>query len=138
MDKNRKPAAEKLFVYGTIKDAEVQLCLFDAVPPTRPGVLEGFAVHINDQGYYFLMPMPGNPIQGLVLSLTPQQLANADAWEDVPYYTRKKYAVQVGGDVEECWVYNGNFQSFGLADLNRIADVDREKVLAEIRAILGK
>ncbi len=137
MDKKRKPALEKLFVYGTLKDAEVQQYLFGDIPPPEEGVLEHYSVRINRDGYFFLLPAPGNQIEGLVLTLDPTQMARADQWEGAPSYRREKTGVLLSGTKTECWVYNGNFEDCGPANPEAIAQMDRRLVMEEIKKVLG-
>lgn len=136
MDKKRKPAFQKLFVYGTLKDAEIQQYLFGVIPPPEPGVLENFAVHVNEQGYYFLLPAPGNRIEGQILWLDEHQLARADRWEEAPLYWREKLRILQADKSIECWVYNGNFKSCGTGTPGKIARTNRKKIIAEIKKTL--
>ncbi|HMQ46975.1 MAG TPA: gamma-glutamylcyclotransferase [Saprospiraceae bacterium] len=130
---------EYLFVYGTLKDDEVLTLLLGAPVPKQKALLHGYAVHVNPDGYFFLLPAEQGILGGFVLQLSLPQLQQIDRWEEVPHYFRfRTLVVLADGTHQACWVYTGHFESCGLAPTDALAMKDREGVLLEVKASLQK
>lgn len=108
-------ATEKLFVYGTLRYAAVQRSTFGRLIGGAPDVLPGYTitmVTINDPHVVTLSKESVHPmlhrsknesdeVQGMVLDLTVEELAQADSYE-VETYKRTKVKLQSGIDA---WAY---------------------------------
>jgi len=75
----------ELFVYGTLRDAEYQRALFGCEVPTHPATLPGWLAVVAETGYFTIVATPGETVNGDLITLDDEQLALADAWEDVDY-----------------------------------------------------
>jgi gamma-glutamylcyclotransferase (GGCT)/AIG2-like uncharacterized protein YtfP len=89
----------RLFSYGTLRQSEVQRALFGREVDSAPDALIGYAlstVLIGDPAVvetsgleeHLIVSETGNPfdrVEGIVLSLTPADLAAADAYETADY-----------------------------------------------------
>ena len=80
-----------LFVYGTLRFAEVLDALLGRVPRGETGTLPGWrAAALRQRPYPGLVPAPGRTARGRVLSgLTPGECAVLDAFEGAPYALRR-------------------------------------------------
>jgi len=111
-----EPAAdEHLFSYGTLQDAAVQLATFgrrlDGVPDALPGYrLEQLAIrdaHVvaTSGAAYHPIAMRSDDaadrVHGMVFRLTPQELAQADAYEVDDY---RRMAVTLASGLQ-AWMY---------------------------------
>lgn len=108
-------ATERLFSYGTLRLQQVQRQLFGSELPTAADSLVGWRlrmVRIGDPDVIALSGADEHPIlertdhvsdrvEGVVLELTLEQLAAADAYE-VDEYRRVRATLESGGDA---WVY---------------------------------
>ena len=77
-----------LFCYGTLREARVQHRVFRRLVGGVRDALEGFelgAITIDGSEYPALRPGGSARIEGLVLRLTDEDLANADAYETNAY-----------------------------------------------------
>lgn len=128
------PRLYPLFVYGTLKDEEIQALLFNSKPPSKTAILKNYAVYVDpNNGYFFAKKELGGFINGKVLFLTKQELAKADEWEEVPiYYYRKLTKAEVEGKSLFCWIYLKDSESYIKASFQEIARVPKEKIISEI------
>jgi len=102
----RSAHAEMLFVYGTLRDPEVQTALFGRKISGDVATLKGWSVYRSESdGFLFIKPDPRDCVVGLVLRLSPDELRIADAWEDVPHYRRERLTARSDGVVMEAWTY---------------------------------
>jgi gamma-glutamylcyclotransferase (GGCT)/AIG2-like uncharacterized protein YtfP len=95
---------EQLFVYGTLKDPYIQKKVFGKVVPGVSDSLEGYAfseIKIVDETYPILVKKTGSVIEGLVISVTQEELKLIDAYE-TKAYQRKKVVLKSG---RGAWVY---------------------------------
>lgn len=95
---------ERLFVYGSLRDPEVQQRVFGRVVPGTPDVLDGYErrwLHLSDGVFPILVPAPGGSVEGRVLDVTPGELALMDAYESDDY-RRIRVTLRSGA---ETWVY---------------------------------
>ncbi len=111
-----QPAAS-LFVYGTLRQPEVQRAIFGRALARRPDALPGFALSpmaITDQQaiatsgsvVHTIALRTGKPadlVAGLVLSVTPAELEAADDYEVAGYF---RIAVRLASG-KEAFVYVG-------------------------------
>lgn len=89
----------RLFSYGTLRQPEVQRALFGREVASAPDALTGYAlstVLIGDPAVvetsgleeHLIVSETGDPadrVEGIVLTLTPAELAAADAYETADY-----------------------------------------------------
>ena len=108
---------EKLFSYGTLRQAGVQQEVFGRLLVGEEALLSGFAlenVRITDptvlaasgKAVHPILRYTGNPedqVDGFVFHITPEELVKADKYE-VGDYQRSRFKT-VDGD--EVWVYVG-------------------------------
>lgn len=96
---------EKLFVYGTLQDEDVQQSLIGRTLRGTPDTLSGYAIHIDLMPPYpVAMPAENSAIKGYVLSVTSDELAKLDDYEGECYV---RIRVSLLSD-DETWVYIGN------------------------------
>jgi len=105
----------RLFSYGTLRQAEVQIELFGSQLPTASAILPGFVlrmIEITDpqviatsgSNRHPILAFTGDPndfVPGSVLELTDEQVAAADSYE-VADYVRKEVILATG---ERAWAY---------------------------------
>ena len=110
-----EPTTERLFSYGTLQQAEVQLATFGRLLQGEPDTLPGYRcgkLMITDPDvlatsgldhHLIAMPSddPADVIEGMVFLITATELAAADAYEVDDY---KRVAVRLRSD-GEAWVY---------------------------------
>lgn len=97
--------SERLFVYGTLKDPEVQKREIGRVTPGTPDVLQGFTrsqIVINKNTYPIVVQKPGDEVSGLVLDVTPDELKKLDIYE-TDAYRRSEIVLKSG---VPAWVYH--------------------------------
>ena len=95
---------EPLFVYGTLRDADVQQRVYERTIPGEPDVLPGYRkaqIWLDGAYYPIAIPDPDSEIDGLVLELTPEEMARGDAYEGSEY-RRLRVTLRSG---LEAWVY---------------------------------
>jgi gamma-glutamylcyclotransferase (GGCT)/AIG2-like uncharacterized protein YtfP len=101
MDTRRHP----LFAYGTLMDTEIRRRVLGAQLDATTASLPDFELLAAD-GFYFARARPGSSVRGVVLVVDDDQLARADAWEEVPIYHRLRTEVELeGGERIKAWVY---------------------------------
>jgi gamma-glutamylcyclotransferase (GGCT)/AIG2-like uncharacterized protein YtfP len=124
----------ELFVYGTLRDGEYQQALFGRTLPTRPATLHGWRAVVAEGGYLTVVREPADAVSGDLIALDDAALATADAWEDVPLYTRVPVEVRTAGDFAvSAQVYVRATASRERAPDGLLAQHDRREVLAQIR-----
>jgi gamma-glutamylcyclotransferase (GGCT)/AIG2-like uncharacterized protein YtfP len=127
-------AVTEVFVYGTLRDAEYQQALFGRTLPTRPATLPGWRAVVAEGGYLTVVVEPADTVNGDLITLDETALATADAWEDVPLYTRLPVEARTAGDVTvNAQVYVRATASRERAPEGLLAQHDRRDVLAQIR-----
>lgn len=96
---------EKLFVYGTLHEPEVQIRLIGHIVPSVPETLCGYERDFSLlPPYPVAMPAENSEIQGHVLEITAEELDLFDIYETAAY-KRIRVMLQSG---REAWVYIGN------------------------------
>lgn len=96
---------ENLFVYGTLQDETVQQNLIGRIVRGKSDTLVGYAIHSDLMPPYpVAMPADKATIQGIVLSVSADELSKLDAYEG-ECYLRVRVYLQSGQDA---WVYVGN------------------------------
>ncbi|WHZ19163.1 MAG: hypothetical protein OJF55_001312 [Rhodanobacteraceae bacterium] len=107
----------RLFSYGTLQQAEVQVATFGRRVESTPDQLTGFridllairdpeVVKLSGKTHHPIITRTGDPrdvVDGVVLLVTDAELAQADAYE-VSDYQRVLVPLASGG---EAWVYIG-------------------------------
>ncbi len=97
---------EKLFVYGTLAAPAVQRAVIGRVIAGAPDTLNGYykdEIRLGLRTYPIARPRAGASIAGLVLEVTPEELALCDRYETDAY--RRVRVTLVSG--VEAWVYSG-------------------------------
>jgi gamma-glutamylcyclotransferase (GGCT)/AIG2-like uncharacterized protein YtfP len=100
---------ENLFVYGTLKDPDIQKQVFGRSTPGTPDLLPGYsmsAIDINGETYPIAFPKEGKEIEGLVLQVSIAELTKTDEWES-DTYQRVKVTLKSG---KQAWVYSASEQ----------------------------
>lgn len=106
---------ENLFSYGTLRDPRVQRAHFGRLVPTAPDALPGFRVDVltitdpaviavSGSDQHPILRRSGDPadvVSGVVLEVSAQELAAADAYE-VADYVRVEVRLRSG---RRAWVY---------------------------------
>ena len=95
---------QQLFVYGTLRDSDVQQRVYGRTIPGRPDTLYGYRkseVWSGDAYYPIAIPDPDGEIDGFVLELTDEEMARGDAYEG-DEYRRLRVTLRSG---LEAWVY---------------------------------
>lgn len=95
---------EELFVYGTLLDPRVQQRVIGRIVSGVADRLEGYVKATVDLGgsvYPIAVPDPAGTIEGMRLSLTPEELARTDEYEG-PDYQRVRRRLASG---RTAWVY---------------------------------
>jgi len=95
---------ENLFVYGTLKDSQVQKkVLGRSVRGTLDRLPDYKKSTIQLSGRYFpiVKPEAGNSVEGLVIAVTPTELTQIDHYEGQAYQ-RQKVTLASG---RSAWVY---------------------------------
>ena len=101
----------RLFTYGTLRDPDVQQRLFgrlvpglaDAIPGFRLGTVtikDAAAIATSGTAVHLVVDETGDPmdrVEGIVLHLTPAELAVADAYETADY---RRITVTLASGVE--------------------------------------
>lgn len=95
-----------LFAYGTLLDPQVQQMLFSrTLAPGQPALLYNWKKHTHEE-YPFIVPSAGSVVKGKLLQLSPQELAAADHWEEVPQeYQREQVDVVCGQATLKVWAF---------------------------------
>jgi gamma-glutamylcyclotransferase (GGCT)/AIG2-like uncharacterized protein YtfP len=108
-------ATERLFSYGTLRDADVQRSIFGRRLEASPDVLVGYRlvmirvrdapfVELSGAGMHRNLEYTGaqeDRVEGEVLALTPAELRAADAYEPEGY-ARRPVTLASGG---AAWLY---------------------------------
>lgn len=132
---------ELLFVYGTLKDKDVQKLLFDKELNFIKARLSDWAVFEDDDGYYYISRSKGDVVEGLVLELNIKQLEIADKWEEVPIYNREKVKVIINepNKKETVWAYTKeNYENNKKVSDRTLSKKSKDEVLDEVRKFLGR
>ncbi|MBB4658984.1 gamma-glutamylcyclotransferase [Parvularcula dongshanensis] len=100
------PADQALFVYGTLRDPDVQRRVLGRCVEGTPDGIAGYARGLlaqEGESYPMVTPTgaPSDKVGGVVLSLTNEELALADAYEGAEY-ARVRTALASGA---EAWLY---------------------------------
>lgn len=131
--KNRGGGRAPLFVYGTLKDADMRIKLFDEEVPFEEGLLVDHELR-GGGGFLFVRPRKGHEVRGLLLRLSKSQLGRADQWEDVPLYSREwAKVVDSGGETIDSWVYLRRGIKGVTVLVDEVSLIPREMVLKLIK-----
>jgi gamma-glutamylcyclotransferase (GGCT)/AIG2-like uncharacterized protein YtfP len=124
----------ELFVYGTLRDAEYQRALFGCEVPARPATLPDWIAVVAETGYFTIVRAPGETVSGDLITLDDEQLALADAWEDVDYERLRIEARDSTGAVP-AFVYVRATQSRECIAPGTLSRHPRAEVLEHIRTV---
>ncbi|MDP3916693.1 MAG: gamma-glutamylcyclotransferase family protein [Nanoarchaeota archaeon] len=92
---------KKLFVYGTLKNPEIQKSIFGRIAQSSPDVLQGYTrskIRI-DKIYPIIIKKRGKFVRGLVISVNPKELKLIDKYE-TNSYKRQKVALKSGTNAQ--------------------------------------
>jgi gamma-glutamylcyclotransferase (GGCT)/AIG2-like uncharacterized protein YtfP len=95
---------QKVFVYGTLQQPEVQQSVIGRIVTTKPAKLAGYAkdtIVINGASYPIAVPSDQASIDGLVLGIEDEELPKLDKYE-TDAYIRVKVRLESG---QEAWTY---------------------------------
>jgi gamma-glutamylcyclotransferase (GGCT)/AIG2-like uncharacterized protein YtfP len=98
---------EHLFVYGTLKDPEIQQHLVGRTIEGTPDRLSGYRSHFL-LNYPTALPDANGWVHGLILTVTPQELNRFDEYEGTAY-ERVRVCLESGA---EAWMYRGRPEIF--------------------------
>lgn len=96
--------AQKLFIYGTLKDRDVGKALFGGQPHGTPDVLEGYTkttTDIHGVQYPNIAAKAGGTVAGEVIEVNEETLRHVDAYE-TDAYDRRMMTLKSG---TEAWAY---------------------------------
>jgi gamma-glutamylcyclotransferase (GGCT)/AIG2-like uncharacterized protein YtfP len=96
--------SELLFVYGTLMNPLVQQRVFGRTVPGQTDRLVGYKkdlIHLGSGVYPIIRPEVGGVVEGMVIQVTPAELALIDRYEG-PAYRRIRVKLVSG---REAWVY---------------------------------
>lgn len=99
--KNNK---EKLFIYGTLIDQEIQKEVLGRITKTIPDVLRGYEkseIEIEGEKYPLIAPNPLGRVEGLVIEVTKDEFRRIDEYE-TDVYKREMIVLESG---LLAWVY---------------------------------
>src|SRR6185437_7554507 len=104
---NTMTGTEKLFSYGTLREASVQRKLFGRLVAGVPDAVMGYRLAKVTSGLavHLIIDPTGNPedfVEGQVLSLTPDELRIADAYEDDAY---RRVRAPLRSGIGSAWIY---------------------------------
>lgn len=100
---------EKLFVYGSLHEPEVQIRLIGRRLASQPDSLKGYERNFSLlPPYPVALPAEKSIMQGHILEITAEELAQFDIYE-TEAYTRIRVLLESG---TEAWVYVGNLDWF--------------------------
>ena len=95
-------ANERLFVYGSLQQAEVQRQLIGRELQGEADTLAGYRRFFPaGYGYPMILPEAGEVVAGMLLHISPAELARFDAYEGEAY-RRVRVRLQ---SAREAWVY---------------------------------
>ena len=96
--------AERLFVYGTLKDPLVQQAVFGRVVEGKPDTLAGFTkspIRLGTNTYPIIQPDLLSRVDGMLIEVTERELALIDRYEGDDY-ARKQITLESG---VRAWAY---------------------------------
>ena len=95
---------ELLFVYGSLRDQQVQSEIIGRIVEGTPDVLLGYGtstITIENNVYPILVPVPDGIVEGEILKVSKDELDAIDVYES-DEYRRVKVELKSGTEV---WVY---------------------------------
>jgi gamma-glutamylcyclotransferase (GGCT)/AIG2-like uncharacterized protein YtfP len=124
-----------LFAYGTLRDPVYRLALFARDYPARPATVDGWRVVVAESGYFTVVADPHARTAGDLIELDAAGFFRADAWEEVPMYTRVRTQAHDATGVVPCWLYVRPTTSSIEPPPGVTSMYDRAVVLAAIRSV---
>ena len=103
----RSSMENKLFVYGTLTNPEIQQRVFGRVAQVVPDVLKGYSksgIEVDGEKYPLIIPNEGEKIEGSVIDVTNSELRSIDEYE-TDAYERIKVVLESG---MPAWCYVKN------------------------------
>lgn len=95
---------ERLFVYGTLQDPEIQRRSFGRITEGTLDALDGYRrddIIIDGNSYFIAVPDSISSIDGRILEVTPEELVNIDRYEGSEY---RRLRVTLHSGIE-AWFY---------------------------------
>ncbi len=96
--------ADRLFIYGTLADPEVQQNVLGRVTESAPDILRGYRkseIEIGGEKYPLIIPDETEKVKGLVIEVTKDELAKIDEYE-TNAYKRVQVSLESG---MSAWAY---------------------------------
>ena len=96
---------EKLFVYGTLQDPDIQKSLVGRIIfgiPAKLANYEKTTINLGGRVYPIVRPSENKVVAGMVLDVTEQELARFDRYETNAY---RRIQAEVEGGIT-VWVYS--------------------------------
>jgi len=93
----------KVFSYGTLKDPNIQLQLFNRTIQGRSAKINNWILFTNIEGY-FCITQGSDTIYGTILELTKEEIKIADKYEE-GYSRIETIAEIIDGNKESVFVY---------------------------------
>lgn len=120
-----------VFVYGTLKVADLRRLILDRDIPAVSAVLYDYTLKERD-GFYFVSSEEGEQVKGSVICLTEAELEICDKWEEVPLYERIRVSVIINGKKYMVWVYVRNNTEGIPVTSNKGSGIDINDVIRQI------
>ena len=76
-----------LFAFGKLLDVDITTTLLNREIEEIPAILNDYVLK-EDGHYYFITEESGEKVDGVIISLTADELLICDRWEEVPFYER--------------------------------------------------
>jgi gamma-glutamylcyclotransferase (GGCT)/AIG2-like uncharacterized protein YtfP len=95
--------SEKLFIYGTLREPEIQKKAFGRIAGGVADSLRGYRngeALIKGEKYPIILPDKEGIVEGLLIKVSPEELKILDKYEEE--YERKEVVLESG---ERTWVY---------------------------------
>ena len=94
----------KLFIYGTLINPEIQKSILGRIINGMPDALEGYkksAIKLDNEKYPIIIPDENKMVNGFIIEISDDELKKIDEYEGVEY-KRKEIISKSGISV---WVY---------------------------------
>ena len=123
-----------LFVYGTLRDPDIQMALFGRYVPPRKACLEGWSIYAGEDGFLFIQKNESgeDSVEGLILELSDEELRIADHWEGEGYALERVYAYLEHAGIEEAFVYTKPYEQGKPHNEDKWFYHDKEDIIEEI------
>lgn len=99
---------EKLFVYGALKDPEIQKSILGRRFNGRHSHIDGWGLYLAENGYLFIKPAANTFVEGVIITINDELLEKTDRWESLSSMSKREKVVAIldNGKKEDVWVYS--------------------------------